>query len=169
MRHQQGGGQGAPCANLRTRAPPRAPARPARPARPTACSHAPRAAFARSQEPRPTVRRALAAGRAAAPDEAVLHGPVQVDAQQPPGRAVRVQGVRPLPLCPQPLRATARPAGLLPEAPLPLRRPTLPAGSELWPLRRCVHSHHKHATTHLSSHSVVRPQTTPPPPLPSAA
>jgi len=30
-------------------------------------------------------------------------------------------------------------------------------------------SHHKHATTHLSSHSVVRPQTTPPPPLPSAA
>ena len=78
----------------RTRTP-RAP----HPRAPFACSHAPRAA--RSQEPRPTLRRALAAGRAAASDEAVLHGPVQVDAQQPPGPAVRVQGVRPLPLRPR--------------------------------------------------------------------
>ena len=66
-------GKVRPARTCAPRAPPRAPARPARP---TACSHAPSAAFARFQEPRLTVRRALAAGRASAPDEAVLHGPV---------------------------------------------------------------------------------------------
>ena len=140
--------------------------------RPMPASRPPHASPA-PKRPRPTVRRALAAGRATAPDQAVLHGPVQVDAQpqlqQPPGRPVRVQGVRPLPLRPQPLGAAARPAGLLPEASLPLRRPPLPAGGEPRPLRRCVHLA-SHACDHAPQlPSPDPPRTPPPPPHPPAA
>ena len=140
--------------------------------RPMPASRPPHASPA-PKRPRPTVRRALAAGRATAPDQAVLHGPVQVDAQpqlqQPPGRPVRVQGVRPLPLRPQPLGAAARPAGLLPEASLPLRRPPLPAGGEPRPLRRCVHLA-SHACDHAPQlPSPDPPRAPPPPPHPPAA